>query len=245
MDVPCEPNWMAAGRRLRLVKPADGYVQRIDPATNTVAATVPVDKIADQGQIPVAFGQAWVLTGERSTLVGIAEDAVGTEIDLGTRCTELTASETAIWLACPIDGVAVAVDPEHEAVSTRVDGLTDARQISAERRRPGPDPSLYHGIVRGSAERGGEASLRGGIVTTAVCPDAGMTPGVAGPDDGRKSLRVTGLSLPAEAKWTSAEQPGSSPWLYCLPSSRRTCSLSAGILVSPRCARRPPGCCST
>ena len=90
-----------------------------------------MDKIADQGQIPVAFGQAWVLTGDGTTLVGIAEDAVGTEIDLGTRCTELTASETAIWAACPIDGVAVAVDPEHEAVSTRVDGLTDARQISA------------------------------------------------------------------------------------------------------------------
>ena len=43
-----------------------------------------------------------------------------------------TASETAkSRAACPIDGVAVAVDPEHEAVSTRVDGRTDARQISA------------------------------------------------------------------------------------------------------------------
>ena len=171
-----EPNdeWLAGGAGSVWVKTADGYVQRIDPATNqvvanievpplrtpparnglgasdeavwtcserdivridpatnTVAATVPVDKIVDQGQIPIAFGQAWVLTGDGSTLVGIAEDAVVTEIDLGTRCTELTASETAIWAACPIDGVVVAVDPEHEAVSTRVDGRTDARQISA------------------------------------------------------------------------------------------------------------------
>jgi hypothetical protein len=45
----------------------------------------------------------------QSTLVGIAEDAVVTEIDLSTRCTELTASETAIWGACPIDGVAVTL----------------------------------------------------------------------------------------------------------------------------------------
>jgi hypothetical protein len=31
-----------------------------------------------------------------------------------------------------LDGVVVAVDPEHGAVPTRVDGLTNARQISAD-----------------------------------------------------------------------------------------------------------------
>ncbi len=110
---------------------ADGGVVRIDPATERVAATVDVEKIADQGQIPVAFGRAWVLTGDGSTLAGIEGDEVADEVDLGTRCTELTASAAAIWAACPIDGMAVAVDPEAGAVSATVEGLPDARQISA------------------------------------------------------------------------------------------------------------------
>jgi hypothetical protein len=63
LEVPGEPDWMASGAGSVWVKTADGYVQRIDPATNQV--------------------------------------------------------------------VVVAVDPEHGAVPTRVDGLTNARQISA------------------------------------------------------------------------------------------------------------------
>ena len=106
-------------------------IVRIDPATNDVAATVAVGKIHDQGHIPVAFGRAWVLTGDGSTLVGVAEDAVASKIELGTRCTELTASATAVWAACPVDGIAIAVDPEQDAVTSRVDRLTDARTISA------------------------------------------------------------------------------------------------------------------
>jgi DNA-binding beta-propeller fold protein YncE len=110
---------------------SDRDIVRIDPATNEVAATVAVGKGTDQGEIPVAFDRAWVLTGDGSSLVGVADDAVVSEIDLGTRCTELTASETAIWAACPIDGIAVAVDPDAKVVTARVEGLTDVRSISA------------------------------------------------------------------------------------------------------------------
>jgi hypothetical protein len=101
LDVPGEPDWMAAGAGSVWVKTADGYVQCIDPATNQVAANI---EVPPYGRLPPATGwaRAWVLTGDGSTLVGIAEDAVVTEIDLGTRCTELTASGTAIWAACPM-----------------------------------------------------------------------------------------------------------------------------------------------
>lgn len=107
-----------------------GGVVRIDPATNEVAATVDVSKYNDQGHIPVAFGRAWVLVDDGSRLVGIADDAVATEIDLGTRCYQLVASDTSIWAACLEDGSAVAVDPDSGEITTRVDGLDGARQVA-------------------------------------------------------------------------------------------------------------------
>jgi hypothetical protein len=106
-------------------------IARIDPKTNQIAAIVDVHKTSDQGQIPVRFGHAWVLIGDGSTLVGVADDKVDVTIPLGTRCDELTASATGIWAACPIDGLAVGVDPVSATVTRRALGLADARSISA------------------------------------------------------------------------------------------------------------------
>lgn len=105
-------------------------VARVDPRTNKIAATVKADKLGVQGEIPVAFGHAWVLTGDGSTLAGIADDEVARTISLGLRCTQLAASKTAIWAACPSDGVAVRVDPVAGKVTARVGGLADARRIA-------------------------------------------------------------------------------------------------------------------
>lgn len=108
----------------------DGGVVRIDPATNEVVATVELAKFSDQGHIPVAFGRAWVLVDDGSGLVGIADDAVATEIDLGMRCYQLVASDTSLWAACLQDGVAVAVDPDSGEITTRVAGLEGARNVA-------------------------------------------------------------------------------------------------------------------
>ncbi len=105
---------------------------RIDPVTNEVAATVPVDKIGEQVHIPVAFDHAWVLTGDGRVLVGVADDEVDVEIDLGLRCSQLTAAPpVGLWASCLTEDAAVLIDLEAEAVTVRVDGLTDTRAIAA------------------------------------------------------------------------------------------------------------------
>lgn len=109
----------------------DGKVVRIDPANNTVAATVDVGKYIDQGQIQVTFSHAWVLTGDGSTLVGIADDRAAQTFPLGERCQELAATATAIWAACTIEGHALRIDADTGQVTARVDGLIDARAIGA------------------------------------------------------------------------------------------------------------------
>lgn len=105
---------------------------RIDPATNEVVATVPVDKFYDSGQIPVAFDHAWALADDGSVLVGVADDAVDVEFDLGVRCTGITAGDDALWAACIEDGTVIRIDPATGEVTQRIEGLDDARVISAE-----------------------------------------------------------------------------------------------------------------
>jgi streptogramin lyase len=136
-------------------------------------ATLAARKIAAQGDIPVAFGHAWVLTGDGSTLVGIADDAVATTIDLGTVCTQVAASDAAIWAACPTEGVALKVDPVAGEVVARVPGLPNALAVAAGAQVwVGFDGGLARideerGEVTGTADAVGDS--RSGI---AVTPDA-------------------------------------------------------------------------
>lgn len=106
---------------------------RVDPATGAVAATVPVRKVYDQGQLAVGHGHVWVLTGDGSTLVGVgtATDAVEVEVPLGVRCVEATVTTTHVWIACPFDGLVLRVDPTTAEVDGQVGGVPGARAIAA------------------------------------------------------------------------------------------------------------------
>ena len=152
-----------------------GTVIRIDPARNEVAATVEVGKYGDQGQIPIAFGRAWVLTGDGSRLTPVGEDdRPQPTLELGTKCIDLTASATAIWAACPIDGVALRIEPATGQVTARIEGLTSSRAISAA------NGQVWVGFVGGVA-RIDEASLR---VTAVADADPGLEAGIAAtPED--------------------------------------------------------------
>jgi glutamine cyclotransferase len=111
----------------------DRDLVRIDPETNEVAATVDVDKIPDQLNIASAFDAMWVLTGDGSTLVGVRDDAVLREIDLGVRCTDVAASELdgGLWLSCLSEDAALFVDLSVDEVTHRVDDLPGARAVTA------------------------------------------------------------------------------------------------------------------
>jgi DNA-binding beta-propeller fold protein YncE len=151
----------------------DGGVVRIDPATNKVAATVNVDKASDQGQIPVAFGRAWVLVGDGGKLAGIARDTVDVMIDLGTRCTELAASAEALWAVCPADGMALRIDPASATVTARIPGLADAQTIAVA-------GHVWAGFAGGLARIDAASARVTGVADAAPGFGGGLT---ATPDD--------------------------------------------------------------
>jgi streptogramin lyase len=108
-----------------------GQVSRIDPAAGKVAATVEAAKINVQTRVPVAFGHAWFLVDDGSKVVGVANDAVAKRIELGTVCTDLAATATAIWAACPTEGLALRIDPASGEVTARTPGMPGANTLDA------------------------------------------------------------------------------------------------------------------
>jgi DNA-binding beta-propeller fold protein YncE len=109
----------------------DRDLVRIDPDRNEVAATIPVDKVAEQGHLPVADGKVWVLTGDGSALVGVADDEVQDEIDLGeAHCQDVAALEDSLWAVCLPEGLVLRVDLAAGEVTDRVE-LAQPRAIAA------------------------------------------------------------------------------------------------------------------
>jgi hypothetical protein len=108
-----------------------GQVSRVDATKRKVAATVEAAKINVQAHVPIAFGHAWLLVDDGSKLVGVMEDAVAKTIELGTVCTDLAATATAIWAACPTDGLAIRIDPTSGEITARAPGLPGAGTIAA------------------------------------------------------------------------------------------------------------------
>jgi DNA-binding beta-propeller fold protein YncE len=109
----------------------DRDLVRIDPATNEVAATILVDKIAEQGHLPVVDGTVWVLTGDGSTLVGVADDEVQTEIDLGeAHCQDLAAVDDVLFASCLSERLVLRIDLASGEVTDRVE-VPEPRTIAA------------------------------------------------------------------------------------------------------------------
>jgi len=143
-------------------------VVRIDPQTNKVAATVGVGKFSDQGHIPVAFGHAWLLTGDGSRLVGITHDAVDVTVDLGVRCNDLTTTVTSIWASCLTEDQVLRVDPVAHQVTRRVTGLDTARLVSGS---GGTVWAAFHGGLARIDEATGRVETVAGVY---LGPQAGL-----------------------------------------------------------------------
>ncbi len=97
-----------------------GGIARVDPATNTVIATIPTEA----GAYYLAFGHGalWAASSKTRTLQRIdpATNTVVATIPLGQQPGFLVAGEGAVWVQEQGDGTVAAIDPGTNAVRGRV-----------------------------------------------------------------------------------------------------------------------------
>lgn len=100
-----------------------GRLVRIDPRSNSVAATVRIDKLANQGRLVEAAGKLWVLTGAGDQLRGIEGDStVSSPIRLPGPCQDLAVdAEGMLLAACPQEDLLLRVDPDSGEVATEAE----------------------------------------------------------------------------------------------------------------------------
>jgi streptogramin lyase len=110
--------------------PAKGTLTRIDPATNSIAATVRIDKLPDQGRLVSAADRLWVLTasGAELTAIDLRDNKPATTVELGGRCVDLAASDTTLWATCPLEDRLLRIDAETGKVIDELElaGATNA-----------------------------------------------------------------------------------------------------------------------
>jgi streptogramin lyase len=103
--------------------PQPGRITRIDPATNTLTATVRIDKVPDQGRLVGAADRLWVLTDSGATLTAIdpRDGKPATSVELGARCVDLAADGTTLWATCPFDNRVLRIDATTEESTGELD----------------------------------------------------------------------------------------------------------------------------
>jgi hypothetical protein len=107
-------------------------VVRIDPQTQSIAATVKVDKLFEQFDMPFLANHIWVLSGNGDKLIGIdvTTNQPGPALDLGVRCFQLAATQDALFAACGLEDLLLRVDPQTQEITARVN-IRSPRNISA------------------------------------------------------------------------------------------------------------------
>ncbi len=115
-----ELNVVAGAGSIWVASDQAGKISRIDPATNTVSATITVDP----GTWYLAFGEGalWAVSSEGQSLQKIdpATNAVVARTALGKQPGFLAAGEGAVWVQEQGDGTVARIDPATGEVSGRV-----------------------------------------------------------------------------------------------------------------------------
>jgi streptogramin lyase len=105
-------------------------IQRIDPEANSVAATIRIDKLQDQGRLVSAADRVWALTdsGAKLTAIDPRTDRPAERVALGGRCAELATAGDALWAMCPLEDRLVRIDAKAREVSDELalPGATNA-----------------------------------------------------------------------------------------------------------------------
>lgn len=143
-------------------------IGRVDPWSNTIDLTVEIDKVMEQGTIPIAYEHIWVLTDEGNTLTGIGvwTGTADLAFDLPTTCAEVAAGHDALWAACPGAGAVLKIDPADGSELARADDLPGTRNLAV-------GDAVYAGFTGGTARLDPDSGAATGAVNVGPGTSAG------------------------------------------------------------------------
>lgn len=97
-----------------------GLVARIDPATNSVVASIPVDP--GTWYLTYGFGAVWAVSAPAQSLqrIDTATNTVTAKIPVGKEPGFLAAGEGGVWVQEQGDGTVARIDPVTNAVTGRI-----------------------------------------------------------------------------------------------------------------------------
>ena len=101
----------------------DGALQRLDPKTLKITATIPSGATGVRGSIAAGTDSIWLLTDNKETLSRIDPDqnlVVG-ELRIPAGCGSMIFAETALWLACPEQNKVLKINPATNIVDKRIE----------------------------------------------------------------------------------------------------------------------------
>ncbi len=149
---------------------------RIDPETNEVTETIPIDKVFSQGRLVEAAGRIWVLTGKGDQLVGMTptDSTLDDPVTLPVPCSDLAVADGVVYATCPDADTVLRFDPASGSVTAKVtvpdpmqisgtsgavwvagaDGLVrlDPKSLAVQLTVPGLAPGGLGGILAGPAD---------------------------------------------------------------------------------------------
>jgi virginiamycin B lyase len=101
----------------------DGALQRLDPKTMKVTATIPSGTGAATGTIAASPDSIWLLTDDKATISRIDPDqnVVVGQFRLPAGCQNLMFAETSLWIACPGINKVLKINPATNIVDKRIE----------------------------------------------------------------------------------------------------------------------------
>lgn len=121
LRIPGGPDWMAADEKFLYLKRDDGGVDRIDPGTDKVVASVEVEGDLCQG-IGVGFGAAWVCQGADVARVDLDAMKVVATVKVGKAAEQghLATGFDRVWVLVGDGSTLVSINPATNAVEAPI-----------------------------------------------------------------------------------------------------------------------------
>ena len=115
-----ELNVVAGAGSIWVASDAKGVIARVDPASNSVIASIPVDP--GTSYLAFGLGSLWAVSGSHQSIARIdpATNTVAGTTLLGRAPGFLVAGEGAVWVQEQGDGTLARIDPDSGAVTARI-----------------------------------------------------------------------------------------------------------------------------